>query len=740
MIGSESIRVLYIGDDAGLAQLVQKELQQAGHVVDLAPDGEKGLAMFDAAPYDVLMVDQSTPLYDGIKALRHLSSRGSLPPMIMLGGTGDERVAAEDVPSGTSDFVIKDAQGAYVPLLPSMIEEVLHAQRLVQGKEQVLADLTAQARLFENLAMVARVTTEFPALEDTLQNVLDVATAFTGAEATSLFLLDESENVTRSIMARGQATPTEQRKMAKRVMDRGLAGWVARRRQAALIQDITADERWLPTAGTSSVNRSAMVVPILRGETLVGILTLTHSVPGHFNAEHLLLMQAAADQMALALHNAQMYEDQRRLTNRQTILCEVLRTVAGHLDLETVAQVAVETIARLTGWPAVSIVLPDAAGARLVARATAGRASTADTWSLSPEEGIVGRAFRTGQTQYVPETSLDPEYVPGHPCIRSKLDVPIRRGPQVLGVLNLGSDQPAAFDGDDVRMAESLGEAIALALDNARLYTAAQQEITERRRTEEALRTAKEAAEAADRAKSTFLANMSHELRTPLNVIIGYSEMLQEEMEDLGHTESLPDLGRIRSAGLRLLEIVKDVLDLARIEAGKVILELGEFHLADLIRDVEAVVRPQAEKGGNTLDVHWPDDLGPMCADQDKVKQVLFNLLSNAAKFTAHGAINLAVAREIAADGRAWICFQVTDTGIGMAPEEILKLFQPFVLGDASPKRRYEGTGLGLAIAQRFCQMMGGEISVDSELGKGSAFSVRLPQDCTTPVDTEILP
>jgi signal transduction histidine kinase len=232
--------------------------------------------------------------------------------------------------------------------------------------------------------------------------------------------------------------------------------------------------------------------------------------------------------------------------------------------------------------------------------------------------------------------------------------------------------------------------------------------------------------ETASRHKSDFLASMSHELRTPLNAIIGYSEMLTEEAEDRGQKIFIPDLQKIRASGKHLLALINDILDLSKIEAGKVELSPETFDITGLIEEVASMVQPLIEKNANVLTISRPDDLGSMYADIMKVRQILFNLLSNACKFTELGTITLDVARE-KSDGSEQLSLSVRDTGIGMTDEQMARMFQPFSQADIQTARKYGGTGLGLAITKKFCEMMGGEIRVASEFGRGSIFTVKLP-------------
>jgi signal transduction histidine kinase len=240
-------------------------------------------------------------------------------------------------------------------------------------------------------------------------------------------------------------------------------------------------------------------------------------------------------------------------------------------------------------------------------------------------------------------------------------------------------------------------------------------------------------AEDASKAKSVFVANMTHELRTPLNAIIGYSEMLQEEAEDMGLDDFIPDLRKIGSAGKHLLALINDVLDFSKVEAGRMELFLENFDVDTMLEDVRVTIEPLIEKNHNRLQVNQAGPLGQMYADVTKVRQCLFNLLSNASKFTEEGTITLAAHRHHAADDKEWITFQVSDSGIGMTPEQISKLFSAFMQADSSTTRKYGGTGLGLVITKQFCQMMGGNVTVASEYGKGTTFSIHLPIEVIDP-------
>jgi PAS domain S-box-containing protein len=345
----------------------------------------------------------------------------------------------------------------------------------------------------------------------------------------------------------------------------------------------------------------------------------------------------------------------------------------------------------------------------------------------------------------------------------SLLNVAIRLGGQIVGILSIEQiGVPRQWALEERTFADSLANLVALSIEGFERQRAQEAlskaksqleitvlqrtsqltdankllriEIADRKRAEVALQEALHKAEAASRAKSTFLANMSHELRTPLNAIIGYSEMLEEEALEEGLQELIPDIQKISNAGKHLLTLINDILDLSKIEAGRMELYLENFDLANLIEEVIGTLHPLVEKNGNQLQVSCSPNLGVMYADLTKVRQILFNLLSNALKFTEGGIVLLSATRELAG-GSDWVYLRVSDTGIGMSPEQQQRLFEPFIQGDTSTTRKYGGTGLGLTISRLFCQMMGGDITLESQLGVGSTFTVHLKRKCQLNVD-----
>lgn len=497
-----------------------------------------------------------------------------------------------------------------------------------------------------------------------------------------------------------------------------------------------------------SVGMLSAVVPVLRDKPFDLFLAAIASI---FFARAILVerlfnplaeanrnLAASNDQISKAKEAAEARAEQLAMLNRVT------QTVTSMRDLHAILQAATREIVKIFEARHSFIAILNTAHSELVVAADHS-AQENDTIIIGVPIALESnelwrRVLSSGASIVVNDAMRSPLTEPirgllserGTHCL---LNTPLIVRGEAVGIIGIDLDgEGRIFTQAEVALAETIAGQIAGAVESARLF--------------EQMQLAKESAEAANKAKSTFLANMSHELRTPLNAIIGYSEMLLEEAGDLNQPEFVPDLEKIHAAGRHLLSLINDILDLSKIEAGKMQLFLDTFDLSALVRDVVATVQPLAEKNGNRFRSNLPANLGMVHADQTKVRQILYNLISNAAKFTTNGNISLSaerqmtecsVAEEASADGTRlsnpfayapgedWIIFRIADNGIGMTPEQIGRLFQAFTQADASTTRKYGGTGLGLTISRHFARMMGGDITIQSEPGIGSTFTVRIP-------------
>jgi signal transduction histidine kinase/DNA-binding response OmpR family regulator/HAMP domain-containing protein len=425
------------------------------------------------------------------------------------------------------------------------------------------------------------------------------------------------------------------------------------------------------------------------------------------------LSQANRQLQQEIIERARIEEDLRRQNEYLAALHATMAEISAELELSRLLRAIVERAVLLLGASGGELAIYEEEQEELLIVISYNMERDYTGMRLALGEGAMGHVAQTHQPliieDYLRWAGQSSKY---DPIACATLAAPLLVSGRLVGAISIADFDPAGqFTPDDVRLLNLFAPQAAIAIENAQLYRSAQE--------------AREAAEAASRAKSTFLANMSHELRTPLNAVIGYSEMLAEDFED-DLEEFIPDLRRIRAAGKQLQSLIDDVLDLSKIEAGKMEMYLESFDIPPLIEDVVSTVQPLVEENDNVLEVHCAENLGSMVADLTKVRQALLNLLSNAAKFTEAGSISLAVTREVV-NNVDWIKFRVSDSGIGMSPQQVAKLFQAFSQADASMTRRYGGTGLGLVITKHFCGMMGGEITVESELDVGSTFTIWLP-------------
>ncbi len=434
----------------------------------------------------VLVLDRHThlihlnPAAERILQIDALYERGQLLDEVWPGGSTTLASHLQQEESRGELILEQETQPRYYELQASPVtsrrnrlEGWVIALRDVTERKEAGEALRAQKEIFEQLVEVAHATSENLTMAETLRNVLEITVSLTAAEVGNLILIDERGRLDYDLLSLAEAKFVRDAWGAGQALQEGLAGWVVRHRELILIADAQEDERWVAIPGTATfVARAVLAVPILFGEQVLGVLTLTHGAPGHFTEDHVTLIGLAVDQIATAVRNARLFDEQRKLTNRQAILYEVLQQVGSQLDREAVAQVAVDAIVRLADWPVVGVLLPDEDRRYLLLRAVAGsRATTEVGATIHVTEGICGRAYRRGELQYAPDVKVDPDYISVSDYTRSEVAVPLLQGGEALGILNLESDKEAAFTEEDLQLARSLSEAIALALDNAAYHT-----------------------------------------------------------------------------------------------------------------------------------------------------------------------------------------------------------------------------------------------------------------------------
>jgi GAF domain-containing protein/CheY-like chemotaxis protein/anti-sigma regulatory factor (Ser/Thr protein kinase) len=467
--------------------------------------------------------------------------------------------------------------------------------------------------------------------------------------------------------------------------------------------------------------RSMIATPLLREGVPIGALSLARNTVRPFTDKQMELLTTFADQAVIAIENVRLFDEVQARTRELArsveelrALGEVSQAVNSTLDLETVLTTIVAKAVQLSNTGAGVIYVFDELNQTLRVRATYGLSDelvAAIRGQPAGASDALRRAIQDRQPLEIADIRDEPpspvREIAMRAGFRARLVVPLVGADRVVGALVIRRKQPGSFRRESIQLLQTFAAHSVLAIQNARLFS----EIEEKGR---------QLADASQH-KSQFLANMSHELRTPLNAIIGVTEMLREDAEAL--KQDVEPLDRVLGAGRHLLALINDILDLSKIEAGRMELHLESFPLAPVIEDVAKTIEPMATKNGNRIVVDCPPDLGTIQADQIRFRQALLNLASNANKFTENGAVTIAAQAQ-----RSEITVAVTDTGIGMTEEQMGRLFQEFSQADASTTRRYGGTGLGLAISRHFCRMMGGDITVESQPGQGSTFTIRLPQ------------
>jgi GAF domain-containing protein len=596
----------------------------------------------------------------------------------------------------------------------------LENTRLLNELRESLQQQTATADLLE---VISRSAFD---LRPVFESIAESAVRLCGARLAFIYRFDGE--VLR--MVADYATPAEFKKwMAEHPIRPGrdsASGRAALERRTIHIHDVQTDPEYSFGAKDIEAFRTVLTVPMLKGDDLLGVILTYRLEVRPFTDKQIALLESFADQAVIAIENVRLFDEVQARTEelsaslqQQTATADVLKVISrSAFDLKTVLQTLVESAARLCK-----------ADQGTITRQIGGKFFRAEAYGFSPEfmdfvrdvpveaerGTVLGRALLEGKIIHIPDALVDPDYKWAEAQrlggFRTMLGIPMLRESVPIGVLALTRSEVRPFTDKEIELVTTFADQAAIAIENVRLFD----EIQEKNQ---------QLAEASQN-KSQFLSSMSHELRTPLNAIIGLTEMMVTNAARFGTEKAMEPLRRVNAAGTHLLSLINEILDLSKIEAGKLELNPESVNLAKLIDEVIGTAGQLAEKNKNSLIVEAQANLGALTADSMRLKQILLNLLSNACKFTKEGEVALRVRK--VADGRDWIELAVADTGIGLTAEQQAKLFQDFTQADSLTARRYGGTGLGLAISRKLARMMGGDVTVASEAGKGSVFTVRLP-------------
>jgi signal transduction histidine kinase/uncharacterized protein (UPF0335 family) len=594
-----------------------------------------------------------------------------------------------------------------------------------QARTRELSEsLAQQTATADVLKVISRSTFDLQSVFDTL---VESAARLCRADKANLALFNED---TFQYLAAYGFDPdyNEYMRSIRVTADRGsINGRTILEGNIVHVHDVLADLEFnLHDAQKLGSFRTALGVPLLREGTPVGVIFLTRVAVDPFTRQQIDLVETFADQAVIAIENVRLFDEVQARTRdlseslqQQTATADVLKVISrSTFNLKSVLQTLVESAARLCE-----------ADKANVTRQIEGVFYRAESYGFSSEfmervktipvqpgrGNVSGRALLEGRTVHIPDVLADPEYTFTEAQelggVRTGLGVPMLREGIPIGVFALARSEVRPFTDKQISMVSTFADQAAIAIENVRLFD----EIQEKNRQ----------LQMASENKSQFVSSMSHELRTPLNAIIGLTEMMVTNAARFGTEKAMEPLQRVNRAGTHLLGLINQVLDLSKIEAGKLELNPQTVKLAPLLEEVIGTARQLAEQNKNRLVVEAKEDLGALTVDPMRLRQILLNLLSNACKFTKEGEIKLRVRR--LRNARDWIEMAVADSGVGMTPEQQAKLFEEFTQADRTTAQRFGGTGLGLAITRKLARMMGGDVTVTSEPGKGSVFTVRLP-------------
>ncbi len=589
---------------------------------------------------------------------------------------------------------------------------ILHRSRLYQEMEK-------RARQLATLNEVSQTITSTLDLKSVLHLIMEKAVEILDAEAGSLLLVDDETGELVFHVTLGPAA--EDLEGVRLPPGTGIVGAVARTGEPIIVQDAHQDERWF--AGTDQktafVTRAILAVPLQAKGRTIGVIELINKLDGTpFDEEDSQLLTAFASNAAVAIENARLFgQTDQALQARVaelSMMQRIDRELNATLDFARVMELTLDWAIRMTGAQAGTVQVLDEEREVLLPAASQGypedQVEELQQHPWPADRGVIGRVLRTGEPALVPDVQQDPDYVAVLPEIRAELAVPIRREEKVIGVINLESPTVGAFSQEDLEFVTRLADHAAIAIENARLY---------------------EQVKRANEAKSQFVSIVAHEMKIPMTSIKGYARLLELGMGGAGLDETQKGFLKTIIANVdRMNKLVTDLLDISRIETGRLRLEIEAVPIVSVIEETLNSTRSQIEEKGLKLHVEVPDDLPLVRGDRTRLVQVLTNLVSNAYKYTKEGSITIRAERcQVSENGqvREYVRCSVTDTGIGIAPQDLKRLFKVQFVRFENAVDMAPGHGLGLWLVNQLVRLQGGEMSVESELGKGSTFAFTVP-------------
>jgi signal transduction histidine kinase/DNA-binding response OmpR family regulator len=800
-------RVLIVDDEKSIRNTVSEFLRLGGHEVQAAEDADAAGALMQAQVFDVVVTDIILPRVSGVTLLQRIKERTPDTQVIMMTGEPTVDTAVEAVRAGAYDYLAKPTskrellavvgQAARVKALLDDKHQLEtdnrryqeDLERLVEERTEVLAARTRQLNAVREVA--AEISREM-----NLKSVLDLITRramdLVVALSATVFLWDEQGQYLVPGAWHGYG---EWRRTVRLRLGEGVAGSVAARRERLVLEDYPASPYALSSIVAQTDAMAVLAEPLLYRDQVVGVIVVDRARgEGCFRPEDVAVLALFANHAAIAIQNARLYQDvQQELAERKiaeealatrTLQLEAIRAVAREiareLNLPTLLQLVTQRAGELLGGASGSCFLWDESGQCLTPIGWSGKPPPGEREPRHLGEGLVGAVAKRREAMFVNDYRTSRFALPAvveHSDITAAVAVPLLYRERLLGVLAL-SDRgaPRRFSAQDQDLLTLFADHAAIAIENARLYQQIQEHAAELEgrvvaRTTE-LAVANQGLRLASQHKSAFLANMSHELRTPLNSVLGFAQLLQEQTKDVFSAKQTRYLTNIYTSGQHLLALINDILDLSKVESGKITLTRVPLAVAEILEDLLVIARGLANKKQQTLHVEIAPGLPVLPADPVRFKQIFFNLVSNAVKFTPAGGSVRVTARRICdlqfpisdspstipgpqsqianqksqippepqlqiANPKSQIGdfleIAVTDTGAGIRAADLPKLFREFTQLETTAAQAHEGTGLGLALTRRLVELHGGTVTAASPgEGLGSTFTVRLPFDGPT--------